>query len=303
MQKELFRQNLVSLCSMCRLAVVIVHPSPFLNHCWSAKAITTPLLNLKFLICNITATIMIPPFLSLISMVACVVSVDSFVVPTRDLHFIRFGSSSSTVLHLFRSKTVDSNVTVIESYVDWLELHEDFDEDEDLTPSSRKMITAVSFHASWCKFCQKFKLKWNRKLVRPLKDTVNFASVDFGANKKLCQSLNINQLPTVQFYFKGKLLSSFPCGPKGFSTLQNTMTKYLEMDSRELEQQALLYEGQASNISGSGNVVPVAIEDDSSTQNDNDDHDDNNFEPGLYLRKRDRLKKKLIRSKGTTHDS
>jgi hypothetical protein len=187
--------------------------------------------------------------------------------------------------------------------VDWLELHADFDEDEDLTPSSRKIITAVTFHASWCKFCQKFKLKWNRKLVRPLKNTVNFASVEFGANRKLCQSLNINTLPTVQFYCEGKLLSSSPCGPKGFSTLQNTMTKYLEMDLRELEQQALLCERIESNISRSGNVVPVAIEDDSPTQNDNDAYDDNNFEPGLYLRKRDRLKKKLTRSKGMTHDA
>lgn len=233
-------------------------------------------------------------FRSLITIAFCVVPVNSFTnVPTSgDRLFIQPGSV--TALSMFHSQTKgSSHVLNIESYVDWLELHDDEEFDQ-------KKITAVTFHASWCKFCQKFKLKWNRKMVRPYQDAVNFASAEFGANKKLCQSLSINKLPTVQFYHNGKLLSSFPCGPKGFSTVQKTMTKYLEMDSSELARETQRWEEQESKNPiprTSGTAIPVAMEEKSSGQDEENDNGRRTYEPDLYLRKRDRLKKKLSRRK------
>uniref|UniRef100_A0A7S4V5T1 Thioredoxin domain-containing protein n=1 Tax=Ditylum brightwellii TaxID=49249 RepID=A0A7S4V5T1_9STRA len=205
-------------------------------------------------------------------------------------------TTSPTSLDLFRSKSASQienpNVIEIESHVDWMEmLHDENDAD----------ITAVTFHASWCKFCQKFKLKWNRKIVRPFSTEVKFASVEFGANKKLCQSLNIKQLPTVQFYTRnGNLVSSFPCGPKSFGVVQKTMNRYLEMDLEQLEREAALWEARVQHSSSGGGEntdIPIALEEAEGESSDVDAPDDEEEEPELYLRKRDRFKKKLSRKK------
>jgi thioredoxin-like negative regulator of GroEL len=65
---------------------------------------------------------------------------------------------------------------------------------------------------------------------------VRFASVDYGTNRKLCQSLNIQQLPTVQFYYGEESLTSFPCPPKEFKQLPRMLMKYLDRDHAQLEQ-------------------------------------------------------------------
>ena len=80
-------------------------------------------------------------------------------------------SPSLSQLGLFRSKQQSAaGIQEIESHADWLELLHDSEEEED-DDEETPTITAVTFHASWCKFCQKFKMKWYRKLVRPLVST------------------------------------------------------------------------------------------------------------------------------------
>jgi thioredoxin-like negative regulator of GroEL len=189
-------------------------------------------------------------------------------------------------LAIFRHKSAGKPDNVqIESHADWMELHEDFNTE---LPGKQKMIIAVTFHASWCKFCKKFNLKWNRKLVRPLKDTVKFASVEFGINQKLCKSLNVKQLPTVQFYCDGELLSSFPCVPKGFSKIQKTLQTYLEMDSAALKQQSKIWAACAKAKCETARQItaPATI--------NNDKVDDGNKSidtETLHLRRRKRVKR------------
>lgn len=208
-------------------------------------------------------------------------------------------ASFPTSLGLFRSKSSGfPNVLEVESHADWLELTENLDEDD------QQGITAVTFHASWCKYCQKFKLKWNRKVVRPLAGEVKFASVEFGANKKLCQGMNVNKLPTVQFYSHGKLLSSFPCGPKGLPMVQNAMQRYMEMDSHELQQEAEKWaqysetKMQEDSKSSTPSDIPEAFADDEEEDESKEALDNDEMKkPELYIRKRDRLKTKLSRKR------
>ena len=201
----------------------------------------------------------------------------------------------------------------IESHADWMELlwqDDDVDDDDDEeedgsdTPKQHpKRITAVSFHASWCRYCLKFQRKWNHQMVRsPLFQTnpsrlLQFASVEYGANRKLCQSLHIQQLPTVQFYYGEDLLTSFPCPPKQFQQLPRTLVTYLEMSHEQLEQVTQAYQDQAQAARSSSSndtqksTLPVEITEDGTELTAALQE-----EPELFSRKRDRLRKKLPRS-------
>lgn len=234
--------------------------------------------------------------LSLLQFAIHFVCVESFTGVVGCNHHRGFAAESLIKLGLFGSKQRRKSgiivpITEVESHIDWAELLEGDD----------RRITAVNFHASWCKFCQKFKSKWYGKCVRRFGDriddasgelletgSVRFASVEYGANQKLCRSLRIKELPTVQFYSKGQLLSSFPCGPKGFATVQAAMKHYLEATQEELDREAAAWETK--------NTLSIdARNPDAGMHTNKEAHDE--AEPALFLRKRDRLKKKLGRQK------
>ena len=176
---------------------------------------------------------------------------------------------------------------------------DDFDA-EDNTTTTR--IVVVTITATWCRHCKKFTRRWNHKLVHAYynkakrKDTRKkkkgsgdvtgrdknkkdenendlgsvetrvvpvFASVACdGANKHLCRSLNIKQLPTVQFYWNGELINSFPCSAsRGIAMARDTLKQYLDMTSiHELEQERLqwaIFE-EASRESSPANAVAAS---------------------------------------------
>ncbi|CAB9502406.1 expressed unknown protein [Seminavis robusta] len=173
-------------------------------------------------------------------------SVEAFAFPTHSLSTTRATNS-----HVWLSNAPDGASThsatapatkqtgmiEIESHADWMELL--------FESESESSITAVFFHATWCKFCQRFRLRWNRQLrlcsTTPSKAT--FASVEYSANRKLCQSLQVEHFPTIQFYYQGDLLHSASCSPKGFSGVKQRLERYLDMDPAQLEQEV---EGWAS---------------------------------------------------------
>lgn len=166
----------------------------------------------------------------------------------------------------------------VESHADWLELIEDYEDDD-------HSITVVAFTASWCKFCQKFLRKWNHKVVKPHRkkaDVVKFASVDYGSNRQLCKSLDIDALPTLLFYHQGTVVHGLACGPKKLATAQETLARILQMSPEEMEQEAATFADskriEAANAKSSKNSCEEESE-----------------EPELYLRKRDRVKQKLKR--------
>jgi hypothetical protein len=47
-------------------------------------------------------------------------------------------------------------------------------------------------------------------------------------NSKLCKELNVQALPTIQFYYRGDLLTSFSCRPKELYQLEQAVDYYLE---------------------------------------------------------------------------
>ena len=87
------------------------------------------------------------------------------------------------------------------------------------------------------------------KETKKIRVVPTFASVELNAStKKLCLSLNIQQLPTVQFYWKGELINSFPSyggggvSKSGISFARETLQRYLQMTSiDELEDEKMIW--------------------------------------------------------------
>jgi hypothetical protein len=46
-------------------------------------------------------------------------------------------------------------------------------------------------------------------------------------NSKLCKELNVQALPTLQFYYRGDLLKSFSCSPEELYRLERAVDYYL----------------------------------------------------------------------------
>lgn len=102
------------------------------------------------------------------------------------------------------------------------------------------------FHASWCKSCQKFGVKF-RKLGLDVADVydgdelaqtglVRLASIEFGANTALCRALGIKKLPYVHIYKSpvGRI-DDFSCGPSKFPMLLEKLNAYMKMSDAELK--------------------------------------------------------------------
>jgi thioredoxin-like negative regulator of GroEL len=120
-------------------------------------------------------------------------------------------------------------------------------------------ITIVSFHAAWCKSCQKFGQLY-QKLAKERGDWVaddaddvlleageiRFASVEWGANTELCRSLEITRLPSVHYYQNGRKLAGFSAGPSKFQLVKDRLTYYQSLAKAELEFEANIEQGGAA---------------------------------------------------------
>jgi len=126
-----------------------------------------------------------------------------------------------------------SKISVVASYDDFFKV---LAEDE--------RLTIIKFHATWCKSCQKFGLKF-RKLAYEYGDRigengkvlergqVRFAEVEFAANADLCRSLGVKRLPYIHMYRGSEgLLNEFACGPKHFHLVCEALIDYLKDNSK-----------------------------------------------------------------------
>ena len=104
-------------------------------------------------------------------------------------------------------------------------------------------LTLIWFTAKFCKTCHVLGREWKTKVV-PLATNANreastkklrLASADFVDNREnqLFQLLNIRSLPAVQFYYKGRIVSSFTCAPQDFSRVVDTLECYFQSNSIE----------------------------------------------------------------------
>jgi thioredoxin-like negative regulator of GroEL len=116
-------------------------------------------------------------------------------------------------------------------------------------------ITVISFHAVWCKSCQKFG-KLFGKLAKEEADwvagdtnansdiletgAIRLASVEWVANTALCRSLGITTLPSVHYYQNGHKLTGFGAGPSKFQVVRDRLTYYQSLSKAELEFEASL---------------------------------------------------------------
>jgi thiol-disulfide isomerase/thioredoxin len=134
-----------------------------------------------------------------------------------------------------------------------IDSHEAF---EEYLQAPDDRITVVSFHASWCKSCQKFGQLY-QKLAKEQADwaadgdvletgTIRLASVEWGANTELCRSLEITRLPSVHYYHSGRKLAGFSAGPSKFQLVKDRLTYYQSLAKAELEVEANIELGGAA---------------------------------------------------------
>lgn len=118
--------------------------------------------------------------------------------------------------------------------------------------SSSGRYTVVKFHASWCKTCAKFGLKYDKLVsqhsdwvVRPPKNVqqaqfdedslsvhrqgdLRFASVDYSSNPEIFEALNVKRLPTVHIYDpRGNKVVDIQCPPSLFQELADKVKMYV----------------------------------------------------------------------------
>jgi thioredoxin-like negative regulator of GroEL len=124
----------------------------------------------------------------------------------------------------------DPMIDTIESNADWMEQVLSDHQGDD-------QVTVVNFHSKFCKSCQQFDGVYRRKYVRKYgKEPSNFsfASVEWTKNKSFCKTLNIKALPTVQFYYRGQLLTSLTGGAKLCKQYTETFDYYDAATPKEL---------------------------------------------------------------------
>lgn len=91
--------------------------------------------------------------------------------------------------------------------------------------SSSPAPAVIVFHASWCKACQRFGQNFDRLARRDLLSDARYASVEYGANSKLCKALGVKQLPKCHIYVQGELVFDEAVGPKRFHVLEEAVKK------------------------------------------------------------------------------
>jgi thioredoxin-related protein len=131
--------------------------------------------------------------------------------------------------------------TEITSHVDWMELLHGHDDDR---------LTLVLFKASFCKSCHRLELDWRHKIVPQQQQqqppgtannnhpNLELATVEFTKNRDLFKKLGVQGLPAVHFYHRGRLLTGYPCPPKEFPRIMESLCYYLNASPSELEFEA-----------------------------------------------------------------
>lgn len=137
-------------------------------------------------------------------------------------------------------------------------------------------LCMVKFYASWCKSCQKMGMQYERigkeigDLVITNKDgtetvvksgEIRLAQIEYGANRKLCKSLDVKKVPSVHFYSQRKKVDGFPCGPKKIAMLLEKLSHYRSLSLVELSFEADMNEGSAL----ADRVLETLCEDEEST--------------------------------------
>mmetsp|Transcript_16784 Transcript_16784/g.33479 ORF Transcript_16784/g.33479 Transcript_16784/m.33479 type:complete len:216 (-) Transcript_16784:47-694(-) len=91
----------------------------------------------------------------------------------------------------------------------------------------REQVVVVKFYAKWCKSCQAFNKKYSR--LPSLHPSVSFLSVEYSSLPRLCKSLGVTHLPTVQMY-KGRRgrVRHFSCSPKRFNVVEEEIERVKE---------------------------------------------------------------------------
>jgi len=117
-------------------------------------------------------------------------------------------------------------------------------------------LSAIKIHASWCKSCKLFGKQYERigKEIGDLvaiddgstitrKGEIRLAEIEYGKNGKLCKSLGVKKVPSIFFYYRGKKLDGFPCGPKKIAHTLERLNYYRSLSPAELIFEAEMAEG------------------------------------------------------------
>lgn len=76
-------------------------------------------------------------------------------------------------------------------------------------------IVVLKVYAPWCRACKALEAKFLQISHDPKYNDLPlvWATLTIQHNKEFIKQLGVLALPTIQFYLKGKLVETFPCGP------------------------------------------------------------------------------------------
>ncbi len=141
----------------------------------------------------------------------------------------KFTTSSQVHRNAHQHYSQPTESIEVNSHADWLELLHGHEDDR---------LTVILFKAAFCKSCKRLELDWKHKVLPKAGPALTLATMEFTTNRALFKQLKIQDLPTIQFYFRGSCLTSYTCPPKEFPRVMNTLDHYLKASHKELEFEA-----------------------------------------------------------------
>ena len=75
------------------------------------------------------------------------------------------------------------------------------------------------------------------------KGEIRLAEIEYGKNTELCRSLGVKKVPSIFFYYNGKKLDGFPCGPKRIAHTLDRLNYYRSLSPSELAFEATMGQG------------------------------------------------------------
>lgn len=96
-----------------------------------------------------------------------------------------------------------------------------------LQTMGKDKLVILKVFAPWCRACKGLEPKFLKMSTEPEYNEnvpIVWASLSIQNNKAFVQSLGVLALPTVQFYVRGKIVDTFPCGPSKVPIFRQKLT-------------------------------------------------------------------------------
>lgn len=87
------------------------------------------------------------------------------------------------------------------------------------------------------------------------KGEIRLAEIEYGKNAQLCKSLQVKKVPSIFFYYSGRKIDGFPCGPKKIAHTLERLSYFRSLSPSELAFEAEMQQGDVLGDEILGDIV------------------------------------------------